>query len=65
MSCGGVVCHKCGNDVVEKMRVTDNTIKAMRIFSSNNLKSLLKLKIKKEEITELERVSDLFYRWIV
>lgn len=62
---GGAVCLECGGDVIEKIRVTDNTIKAMRIFSSNSLKSLSKLKIKKEEIIELERISDLFYRWIV
>ncbi|MCK9378601.1 MAG: DNA repair protein RecO [Candidatus Moranbacteria bacterium] len=61
---GGVFCHDCQEGIMEKFHISDSAIKALRIFSSNNLDSLVKLKMKKEEIAELEMISSRFYQWI-
>ncbi|TSD01633.1 MAG: DNA repair protein RecO (recombination protein O) [Parcubacteria group bacterium Athens0714_25] len=61
---GGIVCAECGQKVAEKIQVSDSAIKAMRIFSSSSLESLAKLKIEKEKIIELEKISSLFHQWI-
>jgi DNA repair protein RecO (recombination protein O) len=61
---GGVLCSNCGQGVIEKIRISDSAIKAMRIFSVSKLESLIKLKMKKEEIAEVEKIVNLFYQWI-
>jgi DNA repair protein RecO (recombination protein O) len=61
---GGVVCHKCKADGRGFLKISANSVKVVRIFFTNSLKSLMKLKVGAAEIRELEIVLKTFNNWI-
>ncbi len=61
---GGIICKKCASGLNNLIKINVNSIKLIRIFFANNLKSLLKLKIGKNEIKDLELISKVFLDWI-
>jgi len=61
---GGIVCAICSKEAGNKIGVSDNTIKIIRIFFQNKLKSLLKLKVTQKEVDSLKTIINDFIRWI-
>jgi DNA repair protein RecO (recombination protein O) len=61
---GGIVCGKCLEKNYDCLKVSDNTIKLIRIFYQNNLKSLIKITAGNKEIAELKNITGGYLRWI-
>lgn len=61
---GGIVCHDCARESGDVFQASINTIKLIRIFFSNNLKSFLKIKTGEKEIKELKTISKIFLDWL-
>ncbi len=61
---GGIICSNCYPDVFNKIKISNNSIKLIRIFFSNKLETLLKLRINKDDIEELEKILNFFIKWI-
>jgi DNA repair protein RecO (recombination protein O) len=62
---GGVVCKKCFPGSNSKIRMNSNSIKIIRIFFQNSIKSLVKIKADKKDIDNLKIVSQEFIKWTV
>ena len=62
---GGVVCFSCGEEPGNKIKIDINVIKAIRIFSGNKIKNIVKLKMDKRDVNELERLSSRIVHWIL
>ncbi len=61
---GGVLCVKCVTEIQNKFFVSENAIKIMRIFLTNKLKSLVKLRVEKKDINELKIILRNFLGWV-
>ena len=61
---GGVICENCGRGSASGFHISNNAIKIMRIFRTNKLSALEKLKVSEREIRELISVRESFLRWI-
>ena len=60
---GGLFCRSCQKISPKKISISSDAIKIIRIFSKNNLKSLIKLKISKKNLEELKTVLEKFIHW--
>lgn len=61
---GGIVCRKCSPNFLKKIKINPNSIKIIRIFFQNNLKSIIKLKTEKRDADNLKIISREFLNWI-
>ncbi|MFZ5982113.1 MAG: DNA repair protein RecO [Patescibacteria group bacterium] len=61
---GGVICSKCSSSEANKMRISADEIKLVRIFLANNLSSLSKIKVSDKSLMNLRRISEGFLKWI-
>jgi len=61
---GGIVCEKCLPSLKTRIRANANTIKILRIFFQNSLKSLIKLKAEKKDLDNLKIIKQEFLNWI-
>ncbi|MFH0969040.1 MAG: DNA repair protein RecO [Patescibacteria group bacterium] len=61
---GGILCGKCYPNIRKGIKINSNSIKILRIFFQNSLKSLLKLKADKKDIDNLKIVKQEFLRWV-
>jgi DNA repair protein RecO (recombination protein O) len=61
---GGVVCALCARKSGKAVKISDNVIKIIRIFSASGIKSLVKLKVGDKELKNLKLISGEFIRWI-
>lgn len=61
---GGIICQNCAASLKNASPASTNAIKLMRLFLSNNLKSLAKLKAGEKEIRELKLIFQTFLDWI-
>ncbi len=61
---GGILCKKCGYQNNNKILISDDSIKILRLFFSNQLAYLLKIKVYKEALEELEKILNYFIKWI-
>lgn len=62
---GGILCEKCAPNSKNKVKISTNTIKIIRIIFKNNINSLAKLKVETRDINNLRMISNEFFRWIV
>jgi DNA repair protein RecO (recombination protein O) len=60
---GGIVCPNCSSVPGNKIGISDNSIKLIRIFFSNSIKSLIKIKINEEDKKNLRRIVLNFLDW--
>ena len=60
---GGVVCRECNQGKANGVKISDDSIKAIRIVLSNKIENLVKLKINEREKNNLEQIFRAFYRW--
>ena len=62
---GGILCGGCSSGFKNKIKASANTIKIIRIFFKNDIKSLAKLRVEPKDINDLKTISGEFFRWIV
>ena len=61
---GGILCKKCFIYTNDGIPVNENSIKMIRIFLKNNIRSLEKLKIGRKELDNLEIITRNLLNWI-
>ena len=61
---GGIVCDSCSHKLNSRLRINPNSIKILRIFFQNSLKSLSKLKAEKKDMDNLNIIKKEFLSWI-
>lgn len=61
---GGMVCSEYISGMKSVMAVNNNSIKIIRIFFYNSLKSLSKLNVSQKDVNEIRRISKSFIAWI-
>lgn len=62
---GGIICGSCSRTVDPKsIKISKNTLKALRIFLSHSLETVLKLKVDQITEKEIKTVSKNFLRYI-
>lgn len=61
---GGIVCQNCAAEIKDTLNMNINAIKLIRLFFTNNLKSIIKIKAGKKEIEELKIIVKTFLDWI-
>lgn len=62
---GGIVCATCAARVGKKVKITDETIKFIRIFLENKLENLGKLRSGEKNLNNLKIVASEAIRWIM
>ncbi len=61
---GGIICEKCSSESGGKIKVNSNSIKIIRIFFQNSIKSLVKLKTDQKDLNNLKIIIGEFLKWI-
>lgn len=61
---GGIVCERCFLKTKKGIKISSNSIKILRIFFQNSLKSLVKLKADKKDLDNLQIIKKEFLNWI-
>jgi DNA repair protein RecO (recombination protein O) len=61
---GGILCENCARTYSNNVRISNDSIKLIRIFYKNKIGSLSKLRVGKKEIDSLLAISSLFFKWI-
>lgn len=60
---GGVVlADECGD--LPALLIRKNTVKLLRVFQEHPLSALMKIRITREDLRELERVAKHFFEWV-
>lgn len=62
---GGVVCPLCVKGNGRRIRITDETIKFIRLFLENKIENLGKIRAEEKNLSNLKLVSAEAVRWIV
>lgn len=65
VSRGGVLCSDCHPAENEKIPMSDEAIKSMRIFMKNKIKNFTKLKISDKGIRSLKNIADRSIDWML
>jgi DNA repair protein RecO (recombination protein O) len=61
---GGILCASCSSTEKEKIKITSDSIKFIRIFLKNKIVNLTKLHSSKESLRNLKAVIEDFLDWI-
>jgi DNA repair protein RecO (recombination protein O) len=62
---GGILCQNCQNQEKKKIKINNESIKLIRIFLKNEIKSLLKLKVSSRDIDNLKLVVNETINWLI
>lgn len=62
---GGVLCPLCQTAISRKIRITDQSIKILRIFGKNKISSLAKLKISDKDIKNVRLIINDAILWMI
>lgn len=63
-SAGGVLAGEHIHNTQNAFPVSESAIKLMRIFLSNKLESLTRVKVNEKEFREVRQAANLFFEWI-
>lgn len=63
VSDGGVTCQNCSGSSGIKIKISPEQIKIIRIFLSNKLENLGKVKVKKEELRNIAFIKNQLLSW--
>lgn len=61
---GGVLCEKCSEKRQKKMGISNESIKLIRIFSSNRINNFLKIAAGKKDLDNLQIVANEMIGWV-
>ena len=61
---GGIICPACIITRQDKVRITDEAVKFIRIFLDNKIENLSKIKAEKENLNNLKIIANEAVRWI-
>lgn len=61
---GGVVCPRCAERSERHVKITDESIKFIRVFANNKIENLVKLKAEKDKLNNLKLIASEAIRWI-
>jgi len=61
---GGILCRHCALNFGNSVKANPDSVKIIRIFHQNSVKSLTKLKVNPPAINNLKIISQEFFRWI-
>lgn len=61
---GGLICQNCSKRLKLTNEISIETIKILRIFLKRNWFFLKKIKIKKENLNSLKKITQAYYRYI-
>ncbi|MFZ2153717.1 MAG: DNA repair protein RecO [Candidatus Moraniibacteriota bacterium] len=61
---GGILCKRCASEAKNIVPISIEAIKIIRIFFQNKICHLSKLKINVRQARELDRLSQVFTKWI-
>lgn len=62
---GGIVCPHCVKNDARRIRITDETIKFIRLFLDNKIENLGKIRAEEKNLHNLKLVANEAIRWIV
>lgn len=62
---GGVVCGKCSLSFSEKLKISPEAIKAIRIFLKNKIENFSKINIPEKDLKNLEIIQKQALAWIM
>ncbi len=62
---GGILCKDCLKNVKYKKEISGEAIKVMRMISRKNLQILSKIKIKEENLKELENIFKNYFSYVL
>lgn len=62
---GGTVCGQCAAHAGKKVRITDETIKFIRIFLDNKIENFGKIRTEEKNLNNLKLVANEAIKWIV
>jgi DNA repair protein RecO (recombination protein O) len=62
---GGILCPTCSRNRQGKVRITDESVKCIRIFLDNKIENLGKIKTEKKNIDNLKIITNEMVRWVM
>jgi DNA repair protein RecO (recombination protein O) len=63
VSKGGIICAGCSTSGENLLNISSNNIKLIRVFLGNPIKKISKIKAEKNDIQNLERITELFQKY--
>lgn len=61
---GGVLCANCSRAEIKKIKISDDSVKLIRIFFQNKIENFSKIKAKKKTLDNLKSIANEALRWI-
>lgn len=61
---GGVICPDCSKIEGQKMKISDSSIKLIRVFLSNKIENFSKLEVSKETMKNIKSISEAMLSWV-
>ncbi|HHE45777.1 MAG TPA: DNA repair protein RecO [Candidatus Moranbacteria bacterium] len=61
---GGILCANCARAETGKIKISDSSIKLIRIFFQNKLENFSKIKISQETLNNLKVIANETLRWV-
>lgn len=61
---GGTVCGSCGRSQRQKVKITDQSVKLIRLFQDNKMENLGKIRLNSGDLANLKLISAEAVRWI-
>lgn len=61
---GGVICEQCSAKEMKRLKISDESVKFIRIFLENRMGSLEKIKSEKNNINNLKLIANDMINWV-
>ncbi|MFA7319646.1 MAG: DNA repair protein RecO [Parcubacteria group bacterium] len=61
---GGTICRGCAENETERMRITDESIKFIRLFLENKISNLGKIRAEEKKLSNLKLVAHRTIKWV-
>ncbi len=60
---GGIICQNCSKSVKSNIEISPETVKILRVILKKNLSFIFRLKVKKNDLKELDLVTKNYYSY--
>jgi DNA repair protein RecO (recombination protein O) len=61
---GGTVCSECFQKITQGVEISQNLVKVLRMIFEKKFNFFKRLKIREEELKELEKISNLYFNFL-